>query len=496
MKRILLAAGFLAGGMFFARAESGEAVVVVYNSSLPESKEVAQYYAGRRKVPENQVVGFALPKEESMSRAEFRNDLEKPLLKYLESKKIFVFHPNLDRATNDTALWKLDDTKVRYLVLCYGVPARIRRDESLVENGMEKLRAELRRNEAAVDSELALLPLHNPKRMLAGPAGNPFYKTTNSAALHPTNGILMVARLDGPGAAIAKGLVDKAMEAETNGLWGRSYFDLRGVTNEYKSGDDWMRTAAEVNYKFGYETIIDEKPETFPADFPMSQIAFYAGWYDSSVSGPFTQPKVEFMPGAFAYHLHSYSANVIRSTTANWVGPLLAKGATITMGAVDEPYLLGTPDVGVFFASFMFGKFSFGEAAYASQQTLSWQITVIGDPLYRPFVRPPQEVHQDLLTRGSDLIEWSHLRVVDLNIAKGFPMTEVVRYLETQPVTKKSAVLLEKLGDLYFAQGKPASANQCYKDALKLEVTPLEKVRLEKWVSNTTEAAAKSLKEK
>jgi hypothetical protein len=71
----------------------------------------------------------------------------------------------------------------------------------------------------------------------------------------------------------------------------------------------------------------------------------------------------------------------------------------------------------------------------------------------------------------------------------------VVEYLKSQPITKKSPVLLEKLGDIYFAQGKPASANQAYKDALKLDVTPLEKVRLEKWVSNTAEAAAKSKEE-
>ena len=72
----------------------------------------------------------------------------------------------------------------------------------------------------------------------------------------------------------------------------------------------------------------------------MSQIAIYCGWYDGDADGPFTQPKVEFMPGAFAYHLHSFSAASIRSTTHQfWVGPLLAKGATCTMGCVYEPYL-------------------------------------------------------------------------------------------------------------------------------------------------------------
>ena len=64
----------------------------------------------------------------------------------------------------------------------------------------------------------------------------------------------------------------------------------------------------------------------------MSQIAIYAGWYDGEVGGPFALPKVEFMPGAFAYHLHSFSAGILRSTNQNWCGPLLAKGADLHDG--------------------------------------------------------------------------------------------------------------------------------------------------------------------
>ena len=95
---------------------------------------------------------------------------------------------------------------------------------------MENLRPEMRRDEAAVDSELALLPLIEEKLPLAGPLRNPVYTTTNAAMLHPTNGVLLVTRLDGPTPAIARGLVDKALQAEADGLWGRAYFDLRNIT--------------------------------------------------------------------------------------------------------------------------------------------------------------------------------------------------------------------------------------------------------------------------
>src|SRR5204863_7494089 len=117
------------------------------------------------------------------------------------------------------------ESKIRYLVLCYGVPLHIAKDPNLKEKAAESARAELRRNEAAVDSELCLLPMIQENLPLTGPLSNPAYTTTNLALLHPTNGLLLVARLDGPTAGIARGLVDKAMEAEVTGLWGRAYFD-------------------------------------------------------------------------------------------------------------------------------------------------------------------------------------------------------------------------------------------------------------------------------
>jgi hypothetical protein len=223
---------------------------------------------------------------------------------------------------------------------------------------------------------------------------------------------------------------------------------------------------------------VDDNPATFPAAFPMSHIAIYIGWYDGNVSGPFTQPEVEFMPGAFAYHLHSYSAATLRSTTQNWVGPLLAKGATITMGCVNEPYLSGTPDMGVFTARLVYNRFTFGEAAYASQPVLSWQTTVVGDPLYRPFMSDPDRLHQELDSRGSKLIEWSWLRLVNLNQVSGKPLPEVVALVEQIIAKKPSAVLSEKLADLYAKQGKPSSAVQTYEQALGLDPSPQQRVRL------------------
>jgi uncharacterized protein (TIGR03790 family) len=462
-------------------ASPGDEVVVVYNSRVPDSKTVADHYAQARHVPADQVFGFEMSTNEDMTRAEFRQTLQEPLAAALQKHGLWHVVSRTVPATNNQPAREersVADARVRYAVLCYGVPLRILHDPQLREEGMEKLRPEMRRNEAAVDSELSLLPLMEQKLPLTGALRNLAYATTNAAWMYPTNGLLLVARLDGPTAAVARGLVDKAIEAETNGLWGRAYFDLRNTTEPgYKLGDDWIRNAGEMCRHLGFETVVDESPNTFPAGFPMSQIAIYIGWYDQNISGPLAQPEVEFMPGAFAYHLHSYSAVTLRSDSRGWVGPLIARGATISMGCVQEPFLTGTPDVAVFTSRLLYFGFTFGEAACASQPVLSWQTTVVGDPLYRPTGKNPDQLQNELRERQSPWLEWSYLRLVNLNLLNG-KTAECAGILEQLDLTKTSAVLREKLGDLYATQGKPSSAIQEWQEALKLDCSPQQKVRL------------------
>lgn len=463
-------------------ADPGDEVVVVYNQRMAESKAVAEHYAARRRVPVGQVFGLSLPNSEDMTRAAFHDELQMPLAKLLEEKRLWRIGPVTLPSTNGSSgevIRRPLESKIRYLVLCYGVPVRILPDPTLVEEGSDKMRPELRRNEAAVDSELAWLPLVEQKLHLFGPLMNPFYTTTNAAALTPTNGILLVSRLDGPSADVARGLVDKALEAETNGLWGRAYFDLRSITDtNYRMGDDWIRSAAEIARLAGFETAVDTNAGVFPASFPLSQVALYAGWYTADVAGAFAQPTVEFMPGAFAYHLHSLSAGTVRSTNQCWVGPLLARGATATMGCVFEPYLGATPEMGVFFGRLLVYGFTFGESAYACTPVLSWQTTVIGDPLYRPFGQNPDALLKTLERRHSPVLEWAYLRLVDFKLARRAPVAEAVAYLEGNELTRKSAVLMEKLGDLYEAQGKPSSSAWACEQALKLSPSPQQRVRL------------------
>ena len=450
---------------------------------------MAEYYAAARGVPADQVLGFELPVVESMSRSEFRELLEAPLLNALLDRGLFTAPEDQPKKSNDREVspWLLA-AKVRYLTLCYGVPLKIARDPALIESGQNRLPEQLRRNEAAVDSELALLPANLRSLPLTGPLANPAFGQTNLARLHPTNGVWSVGRLDGPSADIARGLVDRAIEAETNGLWGRVYVDLRGLTNTAAlAGDQWLSGFADVLRRTGYETIVDQQPATFPTAFPLSQIAFYAGWYDAEVSGPFARKTVEFMPGAIVYHLHSFNALSVRTPNRHWVGPLLAKGATATLGSVEEPYLELTPNLTTFAAVLIGFGYSFGEAALAAHPALSWQNCVIGDPLYRPFrtMGPGEHVgvrftrlHEDLTARQSPLLSWAYLQLINFQLANGHDPAQLAAELQQHPALRESGILQEKLGDLYYQSGKLGDAMRAYDRTLKLELSPLQKIRV------------------
>jgi uncharacterized protein (TIGR03790 family) len=465
----------------------GSSVVVVFNSQLSESRELAHYYAERRGVPLERVVGLALPLTEAVSRAEYRERLEGPLVKALtEAGWMQRGGTVADRSEGDSP----SQPRLRYLVLCHGVPVKILPEARWAEAGIESLPEPMRRNDAAVDSELATLPQLAEGVRLTGALVNPGYGRTNAMELGAEIGMLMVARLDGPDPAGARRLVDRALEAERDGLWGRAYVDLRGLTNTaYLMGERGLAGASELLRQAGFETVVDRQAATFPTAFPMSHIAFYAGWYDGTVSGPLARRQVEFMPGAFGYHLHSFSAQVLRSRDRGWAGPLVDRGVTATVGYVEEPYLQTTLDLPAFMACWVHRGWTFGEAVYAALPVLSWQATVVGDPLYRPFGRSPpdgpmglrfRQLHADLEARTNSLIEWSCLQVVNLGLsgAGGVARSELLQYLDEQSRRWSSAVLGEKLGVLWLEAGRIQAAIDAYARALEWQPSPQQKVRL------------------
>jgi uncharacterized protein (TIGR03790 family) len=111
------------------------------------------------------------------------------------------------------------------------------------------------------------------------------------------------------------------------------------------------------------------------------QTAVYCGWYSL---GKYVD-AFDFVDGAVGFHIASIEAKKLRDpNSSTWCAAMLADGITATLGAVDEPYLHTFPQPKAFFAELFKGG-CLVEAYYHTKPFNSWQLVLIGDPLYRPF---------------------------------------------------------------------------------------------------------------
>ena len=152
-------------------------LLVVYNLNDPESEGLARYYAQRRGIPAERVLALNCPAREEITRDEFDQTIRVPILNDLFRHKWLERQPEAaslgDRTVTVLAATRND---IWAIVLMRGVPLKIA-ESGATDDGMEP-QALLRTNAAAVDSELALLPVFGLP--LGGFVPNPFYDAGNT----------------------------------------------------------------------------------------------------------------------------------------------------------------------------------------------------------------------------------------------------------------------------------------------------------------------------
>lgn len=195
---------------------------------------------------------------------------------------------------------------------------------------------------------------------------------------------LMVSRLDGPRLDIIRGMVDKAVAAEANGLAGHAYIDSRGLptsTKGYGLYDQSLRDFAQWMSLQEVMPVIQEQTAALfqPGDCPRT--ALYCGWYSV---GHYIN-AFRFVDGAVGFHIASYEAvDLLNPRSSEWCPSMIMNGITATLGPVAEPYLQSFPDPLAFFQELCQGR-SLVEAFYRTKPFNSWQRVLIGDPRYRSF---------------------------------------------------------------------------------------------------------------
>lgn len=451
-----------------ARADERAGIVLLANRSEPASLELARAYCALRGIPEDRICALDLPTSESMSRRDYERLLRDPLLAWLR-RNGWIEQVKRDprRVKENESEWSTVKSRLRILCSFYGVPVRIEDTRPWpVEKIQNWMHHAPQRDEAAVDSELALL-LHAPYE-IRGRFGNPCY---GQLRWDHTGGpgvfLVMAARLDGPDPESVRRMMEDALEAETHGLHGRMYFDLRGThLDDYLIGDYWLSEAAARFAREGYECVLENSDALFSRDFPMDHAAVYWGWYADRVTGPFVRTGFAFRTGALAYHNHSGNAKTLRTRAEQWTGPLLAAGAAASWGAVSEPFLGTTPHLHILADRLCRGA-TFVESTYLALPVLSWQITVVGDPLYRPFAVPLDEQIRRLEESGRPEVEWAWLRRMNLLVREG-RFNIALAYARDRLRVRESAVLHERIADLLAVNDLADAAEPHYERALAL----------------------------
>jgi uncharacterized protein (TIGR03790 family) len=389
-------------------------VILLANSSDPDSGEIARHYSRIRSVPVENIVSLPMSIQETISWPEFVATIWQPLQDELVRRGWINAKETGPADCLGRKKYSVFGHSISALVVCRGVPLRIRDDRALntpVPPFTDH--EEFRTNQGAVDSELSLLAADGGYPISAF-VENPLYRRAVPTEFERGK-VVEVGRLDGPTAADARSLVDRAVAAERVGLAGRAYVDLGGP---YPEGDRWLDTTAAEIGTLGFDATIDRDPATLPATSRFDAPVLYFGWYTRNISGPFTLPGFRFPQGAIAIHIHSFSARTLRSATEAWCGPLIARGVTATVGNVWEPFLEYTHHPDILLRGLARGD-TLADAAYRSIPVLSWQSVLIGDPLYRPFAVPllRQLDHLERLPEG--LAGYAALRYVDLLDAAG-----------------------------------------------------------------------------
>lgn len=388
-----------------ARALEPSEILVVANTDNAASVRLARYYCEKRGIPSNRVIPVALGTSlrDTIGREDYNRCVADPI------RRIFLSRKDLG--------------DIKCLVTTYGIPFRVgpRQPQSGYEAQLKQLRQALEQEKQAVaeleqkgqadsvpyrahqlavsqaqvnigqimgtetdaslDSELSLVLC----------SGYDLYRWQPNALRNPQViqpfRTLMVSRLDGPSYGIAKGLVDKALAAEAKGLTGVAYVDSRGLYGKdlYSYYDQSFRDLALL---IRLRTSLPAKEEQTADLFPIGscpQTALYCGWYSLTKY----IDAFEFVDGAVGFHLASLEAVSLRdAASTQWCSALLRHGITATIGAVGEPYLHAFPEPKVFFGA-LFDGHCLAEAYYLTQPFNSWQLLLIGDPLYRPFPTSP-----------------------------------------------------------------------------------------------------------
>lgn len=359
--------------------------VIVANLSSDDSVELARFYAKQRSIPLANIIYINCPDTETISWKNFVEKVFNPIQVDLVSRA--WIRGKILPETDAHGRYKIQANQLNlaYLVTTRGVPVSIQNapDEILKDSKFDVYSWDKTHNsKAALDTELSLLAVDGSP--IVSVVLNPYFQRQDAHLA--SDFVVKTSRIDGPDLEICKRIITDSIEAEKNSNLGRGFVDLGGP---FSIGDEWLKSVFETLSEKGVAVAKEESKSLAGDESDLSDLSFYFGWYSGRIGGAMTTDDANLLPGSIAFHIHSFSGKV-RSFEEGWTGPLLAKGASVSVGNVNEPYLELTHRPDLLIEALREG-WNIGDAMMYALPMLSWQAMHIGDPLYRPFLNKDLE---------------------------------------------------------------------------------------------------------
>lgn len=453
---------FLSAALFAlcARAEVlPSKVYVVANSDDPDSLAIADFYASARGIPKGNIVGLPMPKAGKISKAEYFEKIENPLVAELAKRGALKAVKLGGREPSGREIYSYVSHDIGFLVLCRGVPWGVNPSPNSPAPNPPKSFSDA----ASVDSEISGRFVSS--KSFAGFVKNPLFNNYSWAMTPSITGTIPVARLDGVSRADVEASVKNALEAEKKGVRGRVYID---ESKREKTGDKWLSAAGKILSAAGFDVSENTEPRLFGFADRMDAPAFYFGWYAFNPAGYFADKNFKFPAGASALHIFSFSAANMRDRNS-WTPAFTAEGASATFGNVYEPYLGGTHYPHVYVLALARGM-SAGEAATAAMPFLSWQGVFVGDPMFKPFKTDLKKQMENIDAGEIDeLSQYSVIRMVN-SISKKGGARAAFGYASKYVGKMPDAALLWKLAQLAAADKNTSASEQLARDALSRDI--------------------------
>ncbi len=380
-------------------------ILVIVNGDIESSAALGRYYCQRRNVPKENILTLSLGKTltDAISRDEYDKSIAEPIRKILANGesggaikcllttygvpyKVGPRGPLKDQQEQlrqfEALAGQYDKELKNTQPGATGEQARIKRELARVRGEIDRITG--KETNASVDSELSMV-LFGAYELYRW---QPNQLNTNARHFEGLTLTIMVCRLDGLTPQIARGLVDKAIMAERTGLQGVAYIDSRGIPDDklpYSFGrfDQTLRDLAVLLRLRTTLEVKEERTEKLFEPGSCPRTAIYCGWYSLKKY----VDAFDFVDGAIGFHIASLEAVDLRDpNSTQWCPAMLTHGVTATLGAVAEPYLHAFPNPEELFLELLDGE-CLVEAFYHTQPFCSWQLVLIGDPLYAPFKR-------------------------------------------------------------------------------------------------------------